>query len=453
MTLAAARARVPGLRVAAMDRRADAELLARCVGVGEFFTPLVAIDGDDGLILDITGCAHLFGGEESLLEKLRHKFARLGLSLRAATGRTPDAASVRARFGVSGVAAPEAGDEDLRALPVTALGMATETGIALIRAGLKTLGDLEARPPRILSARFGMDLVTRLHRIMGREDIRISPERPAPDCIAERRFPEPLLHADALLAALESLVDRIVVMLERRGLGGWLFEAGFFRSDGAVRRITLETGQGSRDPASLMRLFRLRLDTLTDPLDPGFGFDAIRLSVLQAETLTPAQQSLDGHEAEQDGDMAELVDRLVARFGRDRVLRFVARDTHDPVRAAIAVPVGSAAACAVWSAPPVGEPPARPLQLFEPPQVIETLAEVPDGPPLRFRWRRVLHDIARAEGPERIAPEWWLVGSRPPATRDYYRVEDTQGRRFWVFREGFYTDKAAPRWFMHGLFA
>ena len=453
MMLAAARARVPELRVAAMDRRADAEFLARCVGVGEFFTPLVAIQGDDGLILDITGCAHLFGGEAGLLEKLRHKFARLGLSLRAATGRTPDAASVRARFGTSGVVAPDAGDDDLRALPVMALGMATETSTALIRAGLKTLGDLEARPSTILSARFGMDLVTRLHRILGREDLRISPERAVPDCIAERRFPEPLLHADALLAALESLVDRIVAMLERRGLGGWLFEASFFRSDGVVRRITLETAQGSRNPASLMRLFRLRLDTLKDPLDPGFGFDAIRLSVLKTEALTPAQQTLDGREPGQDGDMVELVDRLVARFGRDRVLRFVARDTHDPVRAAAAVAVGSAVASATWPAPPAGEPPARPLQLFEPPQVIETLAEVPDGPPLRFRWRRVLHDVARAEGPERIAPEWWLVGNSPPATRDYYRVEDTQGRRFWVFREGFYTDKMAPRWFMHGLFA
>ena len=242
-------------------------------------------------------------------------------------------------------------------------------------------------------------------------------------------------------------------MLERRGLGGWLFEASFFRSDGVVRRITLETAQGSRNPASLMRLFRLRLDTLKDPLDPGFGFDAIRLSVLKTEALTPAQQTLDGREPGQDGDMVELVDRLVARFGRDRVLRFVARDTHDPVRAAAAVAVGSAVASATWPAPPAGEPPARPLQLFEPPQVIETLAEVPDGPPLRFRWRRVLHDVARAEGPERIAPEWWLVGNSPPATRDYYRVEDTQGRRFWVFREGFYTDKMAPRWFMHGLFA
>jgi protein ImuB len=168
--------------------------------------------------------------------------------------------------------------------------------------------------------------------------------------------------------------------------------------------------------------------------------------------LNTHQPSLDGRAVE-DEAVAALVDRLVTRFGRDRVLRFMAQDTHHPVRAAKAVSAAAPAPAIAWPAPEAGEPPARPLQLFEPPQPIETLAEVPDGPPMRFRWRRVLHEIARAEGPERIAPEWWRDGPAEPM-RDYYRVEDAQGRRFWLFRAGLYErGSEPPRWFLHGLFA
>ena len=452
MTLADARARAPNLRVESMDPDADGALLARCVAAGEFFTPLAAADGGDGLILDITGCAGLFGGEEALLAAARRRFARLGLGLRAALADTPDAARALARFAPPGVAGPGVDNAALRALPVAALGLASADTVALLRAGLRTVGDLADRPSRVLAARFGADIATRLRRVMGQEDIRLTPRRPAPDCIAERRFPEPLTNGETLLVVLETLAGRIATLLERRGLGGWFFEASFFRADGATRRISIEMARGSRDAASLTRLLRLRLDTLADPLDPGFGFDAIRLSALATEPLGPSQTRLDGGES-READIADLVDRLVARLGRDRVLRFIARDTHDPARAFDAPPATSAIAPSVWPAPEAGAPPARPLQLFEPPQPIETIAATPDGPPLQFRWRRVRHAIARAEGPERIAPEWWRAGGAA-ATRDYYCVEDTQGRRFWVFREGLYdAPDAAPRWFMHGLFA
>ena len=453
MSLADARAQVANLRVAEADPQADAELLRVCAAACEMFTPLVALDGGDGLLLDITGCVHLFGGEEGLRVRAGARLAGFGLAVRAAVAGTPDAAQVFARFARIGIVPP--GDEEslARGLPVAALDRDAETTLALTRAGLKTLGDLAARPAGVLAARFGAGLVARLGRILGREDIRITPLRAVPACLAERHFPEPMLEMAALEQALARLARDICMVLESRGQGGRQFEASFFRTDGAVRRIAIETGAPCRDAATLLRLAGLKIAALADPLDPGFGFDAIRFGVLHAEALDLRQAALDG-KTDGNGDAGALADRLAARFGRDRVLRFAARDAHDPARAATHVPAQSDAPLSPWPRPEAGEPPARPLTLFRHPQLVEALAEVPDGPPLRFRWRRVLHDVARAEGPERIAPEWWLEGACAPATRDYYRIEDGEGRRFWVFREGFYEDSTArPRWFVHGLFA
>lgn len=452
MTLAEARARIPGLAVEDADPAADARLLSRLAGSCEIFTPLVALDPPDGLLLDITGCAHLFGGEAAMRHCICKHVQRLGLMPRAAIAGTPDAAHVLARFGSTAIVPPGGEEKATCPLPVTALGLASETTLALARAGLKTLGDLAARPSQVLSARFGMELTTRLWRIMGHEDIRITPLRPPPSLLAEQHFAEPLLEAESLSLSLKQLCEDIGVALERRGLGGRIFEAGFFRTDGTVRQIKVETAQATRDAGSLLRLLQLRLDTLADPLDPGFGFDVIRLSVLRSEPLGQKQKRLDG-KLEEDGVIGELMDRLVTRFGRNRVMRFVARDTHDPVRATATVPVASTVPSATWQAIEPGAPPVRPLRLFHSPQPIEAMAEVPDGPPVRFRWRRVLHRIVAAEGPERIAPEWWLSGPNAP-TRDYYRVEDANGHRFWVFREGlFEQEKTHPRWFLHGLFA
>jgi len=460
MALTEARALWPNLEVAEANNEADTDFLRRASDLCDMFTPLVALHGRDGLILDITGCAHLFGGEEAMLGRARRRLAGLGFTTWAAMADTPDAAWAFARYRRNRIAAP--GEEKIhaRALPITALDQPIETTLALSRAGFRILADLADRPSHLLTARFGAGLSHALRRVLGHEDIRITPLRPAPLIVAERHFAEPLAHVESLLGALERLAQDIVEALERRGAGGRAFEASFFRSDGAVRRVMIETAQGTRDPAVLMRLLRLRIDTLTDPLDPGFGFDALRLAVHRSEPLDAQQSTLEGGTApaEEAGEIAALVDRLTVRFGRENVRRFVGRDTHDPVRAGGSVPYLSGHAAAPFPAPEPGQPPARPLTLFEYPHLIEVLAEVPDSPPLRFRWRRVLHEVRLAEGPERIAPEWWREasggGDRPPATRDYYRIEDANGHRFWIFREGLYEDSTArPRWFMHGLFA
>lgn len=456
MALTETRALWPNLETAEAAPEADAALLHRAAEIGDMFTPLVALQGRDGLIFDITGCAHLFGGEENLANRVRRRMAGLGLTSCVAIAGTPDAAWAFARFRRNTIAAPGNEEALASALPITALGQDIGTTLALSRAGFRTLVELADRPSSMLTARFGAGLTDALRRVLGREDIRITPLRPAPEIVSETHFPEPFGLIDSLLSVLERLAKNIVATLEARGAGARALEASFFRSDGTVRRITIETAQATREAQSLMRLIRVKLDALADPLDPGFGFDALRLAVLRSEPFVEQQSTLDSgvtHQAEAR-DIAALVDRLTARFGRENVQRFIARDKHDPVRAAGSVAYLSHHATAPFSALEPGQPPARPLTLFDPPQWIEAIAEVPDGPPLKFRWRRVLHEVARAEGPERIAPEWWRFGNNAPATRDYYRIENAQGHRFWVFREGLYEDSnARPRWFLHGLFA
>ncbi|HEY8382442.1 MAG TPA: DNA polymerase Y family protein [Microvirga sp.] len=452
LTLADARARIPELGVADHDPAADAALLERLAEDSDRWTPLVALDPPDGLLLDITGCAHLFGGERSLRTALVERFVQGGIGARAVIAGTPDAARALARFGRVRIVPPGQEAEAVRDLSIAALGAPHPVTVALARAGLKTVGHLASRPSLPVSARFGEELSRRVRRLLGQEDVRITPRRAPAPCLVEQRFPEPVARTEDIEGTLIALVVEAGGMLEQRGEGGRVFEASFFRTDGVVRRVRVETVRPLRDARAVLRLYRERLDALADPIDPGFGFDLIRLSVPVTEALDPAQASLD-REAQAEDEVDCLVERLVARFGPDRVLRFAVRDTHQPERAARLVPAATTDRSSLpWPEPEPDEPPARPLRLFDPPQPIETIAEIPDGPPVRFRWRRMLHEVARAEGPERIAPEWWRRRKDAP-TRDYYRLEDQHGRRFWVFRSGLYgRDAGEPRWFVHGLF-
>ncbi len=237
-----------------------------------------------------------------------------------------------------------------------------------------------------------------------------------------------------------------------RGKGGRHFRATFFRSDGLARSIAVETGHPTRDSGLVMRLFAERMDALRDPLDPGFGFDMMRLAVPRLEALAATQLKLEGGEV-RTAAITELVDRLATRIGRGGVRKLIAADTYIPEQAQLALPAIDPPPPTPWPVPEPGEPPLRPFYLFDPPQVIEVIAEVPDGPPHRFRWRRATHAIRRYEGPERIASEWWRRKDNAGLTRDYYRVEDDRGRRYWLFRHGLYDEKPDPRWYIHGLFA
>ncbi len=453
LTLADARARVPHLVTAAADPLRDAGFLGALARRCEGFTPLVAPDAPDGLLLDITGCDHLFGGEAGLRAALRAMLAAEGVALRASIAGTAPVARMLARFGRTAIARPGEDEALLRPLPIAALDLPAEAALALTRAGLVTLGDVLDCPAASLAARFGADLPARLRRALGVETAPMQPLRAAIACRAERRFAEPLVQTEALEITLAALIDEVVEDLTRRGAGGRIFEACFHRCDGVLCPVVVETGQPQRDAAAIARLFREKLETLSEPLDAGFGFDAVSLHVSRHEALGALQRDLDG-KAREETTLADLVERLSQRLGPARVQRFAPRETHDPARAFRRITAaGAPAARMPWPRRAPGEPPDRPLQLLDPPQLIDTLAEVPDGAPRRFRWRSALHDIRLAEGPERIAPEWWRAAPWPRA-RDYYRLEDAQGRRFWVFRDGLHAEGTEPpRWYLHGFFA
>jgi protein ImuB len=336
-------------------------------------------------------------------------------------------------------------------LPIAALNLEDDHRIAISRAGLKTIGDLADRPSLSFAARFGEAMTLKLQRILGEAEAPLSPRRPMPVVWVERRFAEPIGRAEDMEAVLAGLAEEAGRRLGARREGGRVFEAGFFRADGAVRRITIETGRPVRDANIILRLFREKLDALADPLDPGFGFDLIRLVVPFTDPLAAAQTSLDGRIAEEN-EIADLVDRLAARFGSERVVRFHACETHIPEKAAELAPAGEPFPETAWADLQPEEPPGRPFHLFIPPQPITaSMAEVPDGPPRKFLWRRKEHHVLLAEGPERIAPEWWRTPGEP--ARDYYRIEDGDGRRFWLYRTGEYDGAEPPRWYLHGLFA
>ncbi len=457
MTLADARAQVPALEVFAHDPGADCDWLDRLAAGCQRYTPVVASHPPDALLMDIAGCTHAFEGERFLAADVEARFARRGVLVRHAFGDTPEIAHALARY--AGAPAPDEHGA-IRRLPVAALGLDAEDGAALTRAGLKTVGDVMARPLATVAARFGEAAATAVRRLSGETaGAPLAPRRIVTPVAVERRFAEPVARTEFALAVIGELVAEAGVVLEQRREGGRRWQVRLFRADGAVHMLRVETGRPTRDVALLLRLLRERIDALADPLDPGFGYDLIRLDVVLAERLDATQLRLEGGEAREPGAedaVAELVDRLSTRLGQSRVRRFAARDSHIPEQAELMLPAAAppAATPVAWPATEPGEPPLRPIYLFDPPQPIDNVvAEVPDGPPARFRWRRTLHEVARAEGPERIAGEWWRRHDAAVPTRDYYRIEDRRGRRFWIFRHGLFGEVDQPKWYVHGLFA
>lgn len=451
-TLADARARLPVLKVAETQPEAEDAWLSQVLDDFDRFSPMITIDPPHGLMMDVTGCTHLFGGEKKLFQIVQLRARGLGLQSRCAFASTPQAARALSRFGQPHEVFDRATERaEVRRLTVSALELDERDELALRRAGLKTLGDLDDRPRAPLAARFGAGFPARLARILGDEDTRITPHRPTPPVVVDRVFFEPISTDADVKRVLSDLLEDTMARLENAILGARDFEAGFYRVDGGLRRVRLKVGRATRDAGSVLRLFCERLAALETPLDPGFGFDQMRMVATTVERLAPIQTGLE-EESDPSGDLSALIDRLIARLGPEAVLRFQPQGSHIPERAARWTSGGGDPDTGEsWPELDPDDPPLRPLHLFNPPQPVETLAEAPDGHPFRFRWRRVVHNVARAEGPERIAGEWWRApGQR---TRDYYRVEDADGRRFWLFRQGLYGDEEPPRWFIHGLFA
>ncbi len=451
--LADARAMVPDIAVIRANAPADLKLLGHVADWCERYTPLVALDPPHGLFLDIAGVSHLFGGEQAMLKEIGRAIAAQGFAVRLAVAGTPEAARALARHAPGTIVTPSGEAQAVAALPIEALNTDPLILHALRRAGLVTIGQVASRTRHERAARFGKGFITLLDGTLGKGRTPVTPRTPIPDLMAERRFAEPIVNENDIAATLLGLGESLAQVLESRGQGARVIEASFFRADGQMRRIEIQTGEATRDAKTVLRLFRQKLDALTDPLNPGFGFDLIRLSASLAQSVEAEHVSFDTNAA--DRDIKILVDNLSARFGAPRVMRFQPQDTHIPEAAAVAVPAQHADPDRfAWQPLRLPEEaPRRPLRLFAKPEPIAVTAEVPDGPPLQFQWRRARHSVVQAEGPERIAMEWWRH-AEPQPTRDYYRVEDERGRRFWLYRDGLYArEVAASRWYVHGLFA
>jgi protein ImuB len=462
LPLANARAICPQLRVFDANEVADTETLNNIADWCDRFTPLVALDPPHGLFLDITGCAHLFCGEAALMRLVCDVLTAQGFTVSAAIAGTSVCARTMTRHVHGRIVRAGEEAEAVKPLPVSALGADDAITRGLSRAGLKTIGDVACRARHEITARFGADFTTLLQHAMGQGDAPISPRKPLPDYIVEKRFPEPIATEGVISATLSRLARMLVMAMDQQGKGARRLEARFFRTDGAVRAIVVDTGQPVTRGEVIDRLFRERLDALNDPLDPGFGFDLIRLSASRTEIVVQQQRDLDANVHDND-ELAALIDRIAARIGGRRVVVHLPQDTHIPEHAVMAAPAQhhlATAARAIWPARVAGEPPLRPLRLFERPEEIKVIAQVPDGPPARFVWRRATHAVVRAEGPERVAMEWWRSQGKM-LTRDYFRVEDEAGLRFWLYRDGLYDREieqeegkaVQPNWFMHGLFA
>jgi protein ImuB len=462
LPLANARAICPQLQVYDADETADANALNAIAEWCDRFTPLVALDPPHGLFLDITGCVHLFSGEAAMMRLVCGVLTAQGFAVSAAIAGTAVCARTMTRHVHGSIVCDGEEANAVGPLPVSALGAEEAIVTGLRRAGLKTIGDVAGRARHEITARFGAQFTMLLEQALGQSDAPISPRKPLPEYIVEKRFAEPVATEAVISATLSGLAGMLVSAMAQQGKGARRLEACFFRTDGAVRTIVVDTGQPVTKTQVIDRLFRERLSTLSDPLDPGFGFDLIRLSANRTEIVVQQQSDLDANVHDND-ELAALIDRIAARIGARRVVVHLPQDTHIPERAVVAAPAQyhlASAAHASWVPRAQGEPPLRPLRLFDRPEQIKVIAQVPDGPPARFVWRRATHAVVRAEGPERLAMEWW----RPQGemlTRDYFRVEDEAGLRFWLYRDGLYDREVvqeegksvSPNWYMHGLFA
>ncbi|WP_069437445.1 Y-family DNA polymerase [Methyloceanibacter methanicus] len=457
MRLADAKAICPALLTVPGAPDKDAAFLESLARWASRYSPSLNVDGTDGLWLDTTGVAPLFGGEPELLADLATRLARLGLSARLGCADTLGSAWALARFArrSPAIAASDALPETLAPFPIEALRLEPETVLLLQRLGLKRIGQLYDLPRASLEPRFhskdaAESVLHRLDEALGARNEKHAPLLPAPDFVARLSFAEPLISHDGVLASLERLAGDLCGMLTRAGTGARRVVLWAARTDGSSAAIEAGLSAPSATPSHLVRLLKEKLETI----DMGFGVDLMILAALAVDDLYPEQTGLSATTRKPGPE--KLIDALSSRLGARMVRRLFPQESHIPE---LAQTTRSAfAKLPAWNGNPQEKPPRPPLLLAKP-ESVAVMAEIPEGPPARFTWRRVSRRVVKAEGPERIAPEWWRAfdGGTPQRTRDYYRIEDEDGCRYWVFREGLYQERGEqegepPRWFLHGVF-
>jgi protein ImuB len=468
MAVTQARAQVPSLAIHPADLRGDlAELQRLAIAAARRWSPLTALSGSDGLFLDITGTAHLFGGEARMARRIVRLLARLGFTARIAVADTAGAAWALARYGPAkeGVAICPAGaqEEALARLPIAAL-RADDKAIELLRRlGVERIGQLAAMPRAPLARRFSAALVARLDQALGRRDEPLDPVIPVEAIVVTQRFAEPIATAEAIQHWLSELMPRLTTALAEAGLGARLVELVADRIDGVPQRLRIGLARPTRDAAHLLRLIVRRIEEIA----PGFGIDALALHVRRADPLgaQPFAERLE----ERSTDLAPLVDALANRIGDRRLWRSGPVESDVPERSAACLPpldppVQSSVTLKADDVRQLDRSPdlhpwhhrwPRPVRLLRRPEQLDhVMAELPDQPPRRFSWRGEMHMVVRADGPERVQGEWWKRTAEQHAVRDYFQVENEAGQRFWLFRrgDGERAESGDLSWFMHGAF-
>ncbi|MGR3463946.1 Y-family DNA polymerase [Limimaricola sp.] len=399
------------------------------------YAPWVGLEGRDGLVLDVTGAAHLWGGEAEMLDDMRTRLDRAGLSVRIGLGDTRGAAWALAHHG-EGIAPPGAPLDLIGPLPIAALRLDDDTVTRLQRLGLRCVRDLAETARAPLARRFGPGLLLRLDQALGDQPEAIEPEPDPPSYAVSLSLPDPIGLTGDVMAGVERLLDRLCDRLAAQEAGARALQLSLRRVDRGAEQVTLRLARAMRDPSRILPLFARGVAGV----DAGFGIDRMRLEAVQVEPL-PVQQLGTATAGRDTARLDDLITRIGARIGIENVQRFVPVDSHIPERSFRRVPATGSVPCSGgWS----GHPP-RPLRLFSP----EPIPGTGPRPPDRLRWRRMTLDVARAIGPERIAPEWWHEDEAwRSGLRDYWRIETRQGRRLWLF----YTPQQ-PGWFVHGEFA
>lgn len=441
MAAAHAQALLPSLHLADATPEADTAALDRLGLWCMRYAPLVTSDPPDGIFIDIAGAAHLFGGEAGLLDDLAARLHTAQLTAKLALADTPGCAWAVARYGPGGVVGPGQMAEALGSLPVAALRLLPKQVASLHDVGIERIAQLASKPHPTLRLRFGQALTSRLGQALGAAPEPLVSLQPPDVPQVTLRFAEPVSEPADLQRIIAALCAKLVTELERRGIGARRLDLVFLRVDRIAQAVRIGTARPSRDAKHLGKLLGERLVLV----DPGFGIEETTLTASWVEALTE-RQTLGRHVADEDGaaDLAGLIDALRVRLGPSRVFRLSRVESEYPERAVTKVSPVAEPRGTTW---PADLP--RPARLFNPPEPVTAIAEIPDAPPLFFVWRRIRHRVVKADGPERVTGEWWRDDAEAGTRRDYYRVENAEGERFWLFRDA--PAEAGGRWWLHGL--
>ncbi len=442
MAVADARAIIPGLQVMDDIPGLSTKLLTAMAEWCIRFTPAAAIDEPDGLLLDVTGCAHLWGGEKPYLTDIYKRFKGFGYDVRIAVADTIGTAWAVARYGRGSVVI-KSGEQmnALLPLPGAALRIEPFTAERLNKLGLHTIRSFIHMPRPSLRRRFGLQILQRISQALGDEEEWITPVHPAEPFHERLPCMDPILTAKGIEIALQRLLDALCVRLKQEEKGIRAAVMKCYRVDGKIEKIEIGTNRPSSNPSHLFRLF----ENKTGNIEPGLGIELFTLDAPRVEELPVAQEKLwETTDPLNDSELAELLDRIEGKVGADHIHRYLPAEHYWPERSFKLSSSLTEKTETQW----MGK--QRPLRMLARPEPITVTAPIPDYPPMLFRYKGRLHKIVKADGPERIEQEWWLQDG---LHRDYYSVEDEEGKRYWLFRLGHYDAARQYQWFIHGFFA